>query len=170
MKRLLVLVGVAGVLLSGGAAMAEDRDVPGRVEESALRQLGAALPDSVSLQGQVVYVDFWASWCVPCRKSFPWMKMISQKYSGDGLLFLGVNVDSDMAAAQTFLEEQGIRFPTVFDPKGEFAKMLDLNAMPSALIFARDGTFALRHEGFLNKDTAALEQLLLELLAEGATE
>ena len=112
------------MLAPGDFAAADSRN-----EAGVFLQLAEALPDSVSLEGKVVYVDFWASWCVPCRKSFPWMKSMSEKYNEAGLLFMGVNLDADTAAAHKFMQKQQVTFPTVFDPQGEFARMLDLQVM-----------------------------------------
>src|SRR5260221_12049673 len=70
------------------------------------------------LRGQVVYVDFWASWCGPCRRSFPWMNEMQQKYGGKGLAIVAVNVDKKRADAEKFLGQFPANFPVVFDEAG----------------------------------------------------
>jgi thiol-disulfide isomerase/thioredoxin len=136
--------------------------------EHLLEDLTSALPDSVSLDGKVVYVDFWASWCVPCRKSFPWMESMTKAHADDGLQIVTVNLDTKEKAAHRFLSDLHVTLPVVYDPQGKLAEKCQLQAMPSAFVFARDGTLQKRHEGFRNEDRDELEALLQRLLDQGA--
>ncbi|HVJ30434.1 MAG TPA: TlpA disulfide reductase family protein, partial [Gammaproteobacteria bacterium] len=74
------------------------------------------------VEGRVVWVDFWASWCVPCRRSFPWLNSMHRKYGADGLQIIAVNLDKDRALADKFLAEVPAEFALRFDPAGELAK------------------------------------------------
>ena len=76
-------------------------------------------------QGKVVYIDFWASWCVPCRKSFPWMNAIQEKYKQQGFTVVSINLDANKALAEKFLLEMPASFPVIYDPKGKIAKHFD---------------------------------------------
>ncbi len=129
-----------------------------------------ALPDSVSLDGKVVYVDFWASWCVPCRQSFPWMQKIYDKYHRDGLEIVAVNVDKDHAAAMKFLQEHEAAFSILFDSTGSLAKLYELEAMPSSFIYDRDGHLVQRNQGFRQEETEGVERTVQTLLKQGASE
>lgn len=122
--------------------------------------------DSTIVEGKVVYVDFWASWCVPCRASFPWMASLRDRYGDKGLQVVTINLDKDAAAAQKFLKETIASLPVVYDPAGKLAKLYDLQAMPTSFLYARDGTLRLRKEGFVPKETESVEQTIRTLLEE----
>ena len=81
--------------------------------------------------GQVVLLDFWASWCVPCRRSFPWMNQMHEKYAEHGLVIIGVNMDTNSSDAETFLQDYPARFTIVADPGGTLARQFEVEAMPS---------------------------------------
>lgn len=102
----------------------------------------------VKHKGKVVYVDFWASWCGPCRKSFPWMNEIQKKYAQQGFTVVSVNLDSDKANALEFLEELPASFPVVYDPEGKIARQFKVKGMPSSYVFDRQGKLVLSHVGF----------------------
>lgn len=127
---------------------------------------GAIEDDAARLDGKVVYVDFWASWCVPCRASVPWLKSMSAAHRDDGLEIVTITVDRKQEAARRFVEEMELDLPVITDPQGELAERFALEAMPTAFVFDRMGTLRHRHEGFRQKDTDALETLILELIAE----
>jgi thiol-disulfide isomerase/thioredoxin len=105
-------------------------------------------PELGELKGKVVWVDFWASWCVPCRHSFPWMNKMQQKYGGQGLQIIGVNLDSDKKAADAFLRETPATFTLKFDPAGTLARKYDVQAMPSSFLLDASGNVIGKHFGF----------------------
>lgn len=104
--------------------------------------------DLAQYRGKVVVVDFWASWCVPCRRSFPWLNKMHEKYANDGLVIIGVNMDASDAEAQTFLAEYPALFQIINDPDGDLAREYDVVAMPSSYVIDRDGKQVARHLGF----------------------
>ena len=110
--------------------------------------------------GKVVVVDFWASWCVPCRRSFPWMNEMQRKYADDGLVILAVNVDRKAEHAAAFLEKYPASFEIVYDPKAALAKEYKIEVMPSSFIIGRDGELVERHTGFKVKRQAEYEEVL----------
>jgi len=120
--------------------------------------------DPAQYQGKVVVLDFWASWCVPCRRSFPWMNSMQEKYDDDGLVFVGVNMDADPADAAGFLQDYPAIFEIVYDPNGELGREYDVIAMPSSYIFDRHGELITRHLGFKVKQQDEYEMTLLEAL------
>ncbi len=125
--------------------------------------------DSTIVDGSVVYVDFWASWCVPCRQSFPWMMDLLGKYHDKGLQVITINLDRDHAAARKFLDDTHSSLPVVYDPAGRLAKLFDLQVMPTSFVYGRDGAPQLRKEGFNPKETESVEQLIRALLEEKPT-
>ena len=117
-------------------------------------------------RGKVVLVDFWASWCVPCRRSFPWMNVMQAKYGDQGLVIIGVNVDRDRAAADKFLAEVPADFRIHYDSQAVIAKSFGVEAMPSSYVIGRDGDIVTRHLGFKVKKQDEYEAVLIEALGE----
>lgn len=117
-------------------------------------------------KGDVVYLDFWASWCVPCRKSFPWMNTVQAKYQAQGFSVISVNLDADYALAQKFLQENSASFTVIYDPKGKLAKYFKIKGMPSSMLIGRDGKIKQRHTGFFTKKIPQYQQEIEQLLSE----
>lgn len=115
-------------------------------------------------KGQVVYLDFWASWCSPCRDSFPWMNAMQGKYADKGVKFIAVNVDRKQADAEAFLQKTPAQFTIAFDPKGKTPKLYDLMGMPTAFIIGKDGKILHHHIGFNATDIEAYEHHLQQAL------
>ena len=117
-------------------------------------------------RNQVVFVDFWASWCVPCRYSFPWMNEMQERYGKDGLKVIGINVDKDKAMAQKFLELIPATFDIAYDPEGEVADLYSLKVMPSSYLIDRDGNLVHAHKGFKTSDGSRMETMIKKLIDE----
>lgn len=115
-------------------------------------------------KGKVVYIDFWASWCVPCRKSFPWMHEMQKEYAKEGFTVLSINLDSKPELAQKFLEENPYNFPIFYDHKGEVAKAFKLKGMPSSYIVNREGKIVSAHVGFTSEKKEAYKREIKTLL------
>jgi len=127
----------------------------------------ALMPDSTTLSGKVVYVDFWASWCLPCRHSMPWMEKLYRQYHKQGLEIVAVNLDRDHKAALKFLDENRATFPVVFDSAGGLAERYGLETMPSAFLYDRGGHLRSQYNGFQEDETGRLDSLVKQLLDEG---
>lgn len=121
-------------------------------------------PDLAQYEGKVVIVDFWASWCVPCRRSFPWLNNMHEKYADDGLVIVGVNLDQERTDADEFLEEFPASFRIYFDESKEMAKEFDVVAMPSSYLLGRDGELRKRHFGFKVKKQDEYEAAIIAAL------
>ena len=118
-------------------------------------------------EGQVVVLDFWASWCAPCRRSFPWLNAMHEKYSSQGLVVIGVNVDNDPAAAAAFLKEYPADFQIHYDTDAVLARQYDIQGMPSSVVIGRDGDIVETHIGFKVKRQNDYEAALVAALNEG---
>lgn len=121
--------------------------------------------DLSAYQGKVVMLDFWASWCIPCRKSFPWLNEMQAAKESQGLVIIGVNVDEDRADAEAFLQRYEAKFKLEFDPKGEYASFYDIPGMPTSLIFDRNGQLIHTHAGFKLNNIAEYETAIDSALA-----
>ena len=109
------------------------------------------------LHGQTVLVDFWASWCGPCRRSFPWMNRILDKYGDRSFTIVAVNVDKLQRDAEEFLAQTPARFDIVYDPDGNIARAFDVQAMPSSYLLNTEGEIVEVHRGFLSEKTDSYE-------------
>ena len=130
----------------GGALAAEP---PSRAPDFLIYGENIAEPTMLSeYRGRVVYVDFWASWCAPCRQSFPWMNEMHARYGDDGLVVVGVNLDESRAAAQRFLRQVPAEFPIVYNPEGTLAEKYVVEAMPTSYLVGPNGRVLHRELGF----------------------
>jgi cytochrome c biogenesis protein CcmG, thiol:disulfide interchange protein DsbE len=119
-------------------------------------------------RGRVVIVDFWASWCKPCRQSIPWLNSMRERYGASGLTIIGVNVDAERGDADRFLRDVPIEFEIVFDPDGTLAGQFKVQAMPTSFIFDRTGKIVETHQGFRDAKKAEHEAVLKNLLNQPA--
>ena len=118
-----------------------------------------------SLRGKVVLVDFWASWCAPCRQSFPWMSTLYKRYAPDGLVIVAINLDKKRELAEDFLSDFSPPFIVAFDPAGKTAEAFGVPAMPSSYIVSRNGTVLYSHAGFDAKKSEIIEDQIKEAFA-----
>lgn len=114
--------------------------------------------------GKVVYLDFWASWCTPCRQSFPWMNEIQARYRSNGLQIVGINLDKKRADADTFLARLPAGFDVVFDPAGQTPRAYDVKAMPTSVLIGKDGKVLWVHRGFAPEQRDELELKIRQAL------
>ncbi len=160
-----VVMGLAlALLLASPAALAvkAGERPPPLVAQNAGQQL-LGLQD---YRGKVVYVDFWASWCAPCRQAMPQYDRLYKQWASRGLVVLGVNLDSDRDDADRALKRRPVSFPVVYDPAGTWAERFELPSMPSGYLIGRDGIVRHVHEGFRTSDVPALEALIDKTLGE----
>ena len=115
-------------------------------------------------EGRVVVVDFWASWCVPCRRSFPWLNEMHTRYAEKGLVIIGVNLDANRKDAGAFLADYPAAFQIYFDTDAELAKEFGVEAMPSSYVIGRDGEIVAHHLGFKVKRQQEYEAILVGAL------
>lgn len=116
--------------------------------------------------GKVVYVDFWASWCAPCRTSFPLLNQLQQKLKDQGFEVVAINLDENKANAEKFLKDFPVGFTLLRDSKGEWADQYVVESMPTSFIVDRQGVIRNIHHGFSRDDINELEQKIVQLLAK----
>lgn len=115
--------------------------------------------------GKVVYVDFWASWCAPCRISFPLLNKLHQKLKDQGFEVVAINLDENKANAEKFLKDFPVTFPVLRDSKGEWADQYVVESMPTSFIVDKQGVIQHIHHGFTSDDINELEKKIVQLLA-----
>ncbi len=118
------------------------------------------------LRGQVVMLNFWASWCGPCRQEMPLLDEIYQRYNPAGFVLLGVNVDADIEQANSLLKEIPVSFPVVYDTDSKVSEAYKVDAMPTTIFIDRDGQLRYLHRGYKAGDEAEYRKLIKELIRE----
>lgn len=146
MKRLCaaLLLGLVGLLPAAAAVPLESGPAP----DWQLPRLDGGSLGLGELRGEVVLIDFWASWCVPCRLSLPALRALQQEFAGQRLKVVTISVDEDKAAARRFHERYGADLVGLHDADGRVAAAYRLIGMPSSFIIDPQGQLVLRHEGF----------------------
>jgi peroxiredoxin len=115
-------------------------------------------------RGQVVMLNFWASWCGPCRQEMPLLDDIQKRYSKLGFTILGVNVEENSKQAKAMLREIPVDFPILFDTTNKVSKLYNVSAMPSTVLIDRDGNLAYLHKGYKPGDEAKYKQWIKKLV------
>jgi len=117
-------------------------------------------------RGQVVLINFWASWCGPCRQEMPLLDRIHQRYADAGSAVLGVNVEGTLAPAQEIADKTGVTFPVLVDENQHVSALYDLEAMPSSVVIDRDGVVRYVHRGYKPGDEAKYLEVVKQLIGE----
>ena len=164
-----VLASIVGLLLisvgTGGMGAAREAIGPGRpAPDLRLPAADGTLVALSALRGKVVLVDFWASWCAPCRKSFPALHELSEEFRARGLEVVAVNLDQQRKDADTFLVGRPRAFSVVFDQSGKSAEAFDVQGMPASFLIGRDGTIRFAHMGFTDKVLEDYRREITQLL------
>ena len=132
----------------------------------ALPTAGGDTVSLAPLRGRVVYLDFWASWCTPCRRSFPWMNALQARYGKDGLAIVAINVDKRRDDATRFLRDTPATFTVVYDAGGVTPAAYDVKGMPSSYLIDRKGNVVAVEEGFHDERRDEVEARIRALLAQ----
>ncbi|MDF1584567.1 MAG: TlpA disulfide reductase family protein [Methyloprofundus sp.] len=162
-----LLLGFVGLM---SIAPLQSAEVGQSLSECALSKLSnSQQPIEFSqFAGKVLYIDFWASWCPPCLKSFPFLNELHRHYHKDGLQIIGINLDEELEDAETFLREYPPEFTVASDLTKQCSQSLGVVAMPSSYLIDRNGIIRHIHLGFRSGETKALREKVQQLLAEQA--
>jgi thiol-disulfide isomerase/thioredoxin len=137
---------VVGALLASLAWAADG--VKGPAPAFALQSRDGAKISPAQYKGDVVMINFWATWCVPCRAEMPKLEALYQRYNKLGFKLLAVNVENNPDGVKKWLAETPVSFPVLFDTKSEVSKLYKVETMPTTIIVAKDGTMRYLHHGY----------------------
>lgn len=154
---LLATVFTAGAHAASTAQLAPDFTLPSRDGDN--QRLAEQ-------RGNIVLVNFWASWCGPCREELPEMEALQQKYQDLGFTVLAVNVDDKPEKANVLLDDIAVSFPVLFDSQGAVSELYDVSTMPTTVIVDRNGMARLTHKGYKSGDEAKYDKAIKLLMRE----
>jgi peroxiredoxin len=156
---------IAFIMLVGcGLANASDTKIP--APDFTLKSNSGKNLRLSDFRGQVVLLNFWASWCGPCRQEMPILNDLHNKYASLGFAVLGVNVDADSAKAIGYLKDTPVDFPVLYDPESKVSEMYSVSAMPSTAIIDRDGNVRMVHPGYKSGDEDKYKAQIKKLMRE----
>lgn len=166
MKRLVLLAALTAAIFVTHSVRTAAKDVLKDAPNVSLGMLSGNAVHIGDLRGKVVLVDFFASWCIPCRKSFPELEALHRQHESQGLVVVAVNVDEERKNADAFLEMFPHSMRIALDPKGTVAEAFGVSAMPTTKILDRSGHIRYTHKGYTEKALAKMQEQVVALLAE----
>jgi len=153
-------------LLIGSVAFAKTETLKGPAPDFKLPMAGNKVLKLSDLKGDVVMINFWASWCGPCREEMPLIEDIYQKYKKLGFTVYGVNVDTNPKDAQQLLKETGVSFPVGYDTKNKVSELYKVDSMPSTVMVDRKGNMRFLHRGYKPGYEQDYEKQIRQLIRE----
>jgi peroxiredoxin len=160
--RLLAVAGLAMSNMPAGAAVTPSAGAP----DFTLPSLDGPNLRLQEQRGRVVMINFWATWCGPCRVEMPHLSKLYEKYRGSGFTVLAVNIDEDPHKAASLAKQLGMRFPVLLDTEKKVSRLYDLSTMPSTVLVDRDGRVRFVHRGYRDGYEDTYDKQIRELLRE----
>jgi len=163
-RGILAILSAVTLVLSSAAVMA----IPakGKAPDFTLKSNHGNNVKLSEQRGKVIMINFWASWCAPCRKEMPLLEELYQRYKDGGFTLLGVNVEEDSSAAKDLLKEIQVSFPILFDSQNAVSQLYGVEAMPSTVILDRDGNLRFIHKGYQPGYEDEYQKQVRELIME----
>jgi thiol-disulfide isomerase/thioredoxin len=154
------LISLMCISLAGAAT------VKGPAPNFTLKSMGGNNLKLSEMTGNVVLINFWASWCGPCREEMPLLNALHKKYQPLGFTVLGVNVEENVDGARSFLKNVPVDFPILLDNTNKVSKQYKVVAMPTTVVVDRDGNMRFLHEGYKPGDEKKYRQMIKKLIRE----
>ncbi len=164
-RRLSMLVGSALIAI-GVAPAAWSVALQEAAPDFTLKSLDGSSLRLEEYRGQVVLINFWASWCGPCRQEMPLLDRLQERYEDTGFAVLGVNVEGVVGPAQDLVDKTKVSFPVLIDEGQLVSALYQLDAMPSTVLVDRDGKVRYIHRGYKAGDEAKYVEVVKELIRE----
>lgn len=148
MLKLLRLIVIAVGLMGLCVMPADAKNISGKAPVFTLKSRSGHNLRLSDYRGQVLLINFWASWCGPCRQEMPLLEKLYKRYKKLGFTIMGVNVDTDSTKANNYLKDMSVTFPIVYDTTNAVSKSYNVNAMPTTVIVDRNGNMRFLHQGY----------------------
>ncbi len=168
-RRALVVTGLLMLLFVSGLVVSsvQAEELKGPAPDFTLKQRGTGNNVRLAdLRGEVVMINFWASWCGPCRQEMPFIEDIYQRYKDLGFTVLGVNVDNDPKLADKLLKDIQVNFPILLDTENKLSEIYSVDAMPSTVMVDRNGNMRFLHRGYKPGYELKYEEQIKKLVRE----
>jgi peroxiredoxin len=156
------LLAVTTLILTATASAGGDQPAP----DFSLPARGGSTIDLSQFKGQVVMINFWASWCGPCRQEMPLLESMYKKYKPLGFTLLGVNVEPEQKDAEGFLKQTPVTFPVLFDAKSKVSSLYNVQGMPTTVFINRKGEVVLVHQSYKPGDENLYMDQIRKLIRE----
>lgn len=167
MKKLFIsIVLVSGLVFSSYVWSARDALLNSAAPDFTLRSLDGPNQRLSEQRGDVVLINFWASWCGPCRQEMPLLDELNRKYEPMGFKMFGINVEEDSSAAEQMLSEVGVGFPILFDPDNKVSEAYRVIAMPTTVVINRDGEVSYVHHGYKPGDEQKYQEAIRKAIRQ----
>ncbi len=150
----------------GGTSAGSAASVSGPAPNFTLKSLDGKNLKLSEMRGNVVLINFWASWCGPCREEMPLLNQLHSKYQPLGFTVLGVNVEEQEKNARGFLKNFPVDFPVLLDNQNKVSKLYDVIAMPTTVVVDRDGNMRYLHRGYKPGDEKKYRNMVKQLVRE----
>jgi len=157
---------IAAVMFVAFAGLAARAAEPAPAPDFTLPAMDGSELRLSELKGQVVMVNFWATWCGPCRQEMPLLQQLQAKYEPLGFTLVGINVEPDSAGALTWLQKAPVTFPILFDRQNEVAERFGVQGMPSSVFIDRAGKVRHVHRGYQPGDESKYADMVRSLVKE----
>lgn len=157
---------IAGLLCLIGPNLASAASVSGPAPNFTLKSMSGKNLKLSEMTGNVVLINFWASWCGPCRQEMPLLNDLHNKYESLGFTVLGVNVEEQSDAARGFINDYPVDFPVLLDSKNQVSKLYNVVAMPTTVVVDRDGNMRFLHKGYKPGDEQEYRKMVKKLIRE----
>ncbi len=166
LNKIAVLLISSLIMLGIFSANSYAKDLKGPAKDFTLKSNQGKNIRLKDLRGQVVMLNFWASWCGPCRQEMPLLDKLYQRYNPAGFVLLGVNVEADPKEADHLLKEIPVSFPILYDTTSKVSEQYKVSAMPSSVIIDCDGNMNYLHKGYKPGDEKTYQSKVKELLRQ----
>ena len=165
-KQATKLTFLAGALLMGAGALAANVPISEDAPDFTLKTLDGPNLRLEEHRGEVLLINFWASWCGPCRQEMPVLDRLHQRYEDTGFAVWGINVEGEVEPAQKLVDKTQVTFPVLIDEGQAVSELYDLEAMPSTVVVDRDGVVRYIHRGYKPGDEAKYVEVVKKLIRE----
>ena len=166
MLKMLRSLVVAFGLLSMVVSPASASNISGKAPEFTLKSRSGQNLRLSDYRGQVLLINFWASWCGPCRQEMPLLEDLYKRYNKLGFTILGVNVDTDSTKANNYLRDISVTFPIMYDTTNAVSKSYNVNAMPTTVIVDKNGNMRFLHQGYKPGYEKEYKKQVIQLIKE----
>jgi peroxiredoxin len=157
---------LASVLVMGAPLGAASADSSGPAPAFTLSELGGQSGSLSQYKGQVVMLNFWATWCGPCQQEMPLLDQMYRKYKPAGFTLIGVNVDKEAPPVRQLLDRKPVSFPVLLDPASQVSKAYHVDEMPSTVLIDRKGNVRFLHRGYKPGDENEYQDRIRQLIRE----